>query len=55
MEHLNRLTAQQLAIAAASASLAAAGLLAQGARIGYLPLAVAALCTVGALARYLRR
>lgn len=51
LQHFNRLTSQQLAIAAGSALLMAGVLLAQGTRLGYLPLGLAILCAMGVYVR----
>lgn len=55
MEHLKNLTTQQLTLAASAGLLAAGSLLSAGSRIGYVPLVLAIVCGVVAVARSHRR
>lgn len=48
MEHLRRLTPQQLAVAACGALMVAGTMLAHDNALGFLPLALAAACGIGA-------
>lgn len=51
MENIKRLTSQQLAIAACGALLVAGVLLSRDDNLGFLLLAIAALCGIGAFAK----
>lgn len=48
---MKNLTAQQLAIAASGASIVAAAMLSHGNRLGFVLLALAAMCGIGASAK----
>jgi hypothetical protein len=48
MEHLKRITSQQLVMAAAAATLTGAVMLSQHKSLGLLPLVIAALCGIAA-------
>lgn len=48
MEHIKRLTAQQLVIAACASTLTAGVMLSRHATLGWIPLVVAVLCGLGA-------
>jgi hypothetical protein len=48
MDHLKRITSQQLVLAAAAATLTGAVMLSRDKTLGFLPLAVAALCGIAA-------
>jgi len=51
MEHFRNLTAQQLIMAAAGALIVASVMLSHDNRLGFLPLAIAVLCGLGAFAK----
>jgi hypothetical protein len=51
VENLKRLTSLQLTIAACGALVVAGVMLSQDNDLGFLPLAIAALCAIGAFAR----
>ncbi len=51
MEHLKNLTSQQLVMAACGALVAAGAMLSGGSKLGYLPLALAVICGLGAFAK----
>jgi hypothetical protein len=51
MEHLKTLTSQQLIIAACCAVMVAGTMLSHGNNLGFLPLAMAAACGLGAFAK----
>ena len=55
MEHLKRVTAQQLVMAACGACIVAGVMLSQDNRLGFVPLALAVLCGIGALLKSKRR
>jgi hypothetical protein len=51
MEHLKSLTSQQLVMAACGAAMVAAIMLSHDNKLGFLPLALAAVCGLGAFAK----
>ena len=51
MQNLKRLTTEQFAIAACCALITAGALLSQDSKLGFVPLALAVLCGVGALVK----
>jgi hypothetical protein len=55
MEHLKNLTTQQLVLAACGAAIVAGTMLSRGNGLGFLPLALAVACGLGALARSRKR
>jgi hypothetical protein len=55
MEHFRNITAQQLVMAASGALVVAGVMLSRANRLGFLPLAIAILCGLGAFAKSKRR
>jgi hypothetical protein len=51
MEHLKNLTTQQLVLAACAAVVVAGAMLSRGNNLGFLPLAIAVACGLGAFAK----